>query len=84
MILGPTKSKLNSSVTNAEVNINSYSIIGNDMNKNGGGVACYIRNDLCFNIKNIFSNSIRHVFFEVLIPTPMQSEYFIGLQMQIQ
>ena len=28
----------------------------------------HIRNDLCFNIKNIFSNSIEHVFFEILIP----------------
>ena len=28
----------------------------------------YIRNDLCFNIKNIFSNSTEHVFFEILIP----------------
>ena len=63
-----TESKLDSSVTNAEVNINGYSIIRNDRNRNGGGVACYIRNDLCFNIKNIFSNSIEHVFFEILIP----------------
>ena len=68
MILGITESKLDSSVTNAEVNINGYSIIRNDRNRNGGGVACYIRNDLCFNIKNIFSNSIEHVFFEILIP----------------
>ena len=66
--LGITESKLDSSVTNAEVNINGYSIIRNDRNRNGGGVACYIRNDLCFNIKNIFSNSIEHVFFEILIP----------------
>ena len=58
-----TESKLGRSVTNAEVNINGYSIIRNDRNRNGGGVACYIRNDLCFNIKNIFSNSIEHVFF---------------------
>ena len=62
-ILGITESKLDSSVTNAEVNINGYSIIRNDRNRNGGGVACYIRNDLCFNIKNIFSNSIEHVVF---------------------
>ena len=68
VILGITESKLDSSVTNAEVNINGYSIIRNDRNRNGGGVACYIRNDLCFNIKNIFSNSIEHVFFEILIP----------------
>ena len=67
-ILGITESKLDSSVTNAEVNINGYSIIRNDRNRNGGGVACYIRNDLCFNIKNIFSNSIEHVFFEILMP----------------
>ena len=67
-ILGITESKLDSSVTNAEVNINGYSIIRNDRNRNGGGVACYIRNDLCFNIKNIFSNSIEHVFFEIFIP----------------
>ena len=55
--------KLDSSVTNAEISINGYSIISSDRNGNVGGVACYIRNDLCFNIKNIFSNSIEHVFF---------------------
>ena len=66
-ILGIAESKLDSSVTNAEVNINGYSIIRNDRNRNGGGVACYIRNDLCFNIKNMFSNSIEHVFSEILI-----------------
>ena len=49
-ILDITEPKLDSSVTNAEVNTNGYSIIRNDRNRNGGGVACYIRNDLCFNI----------------------------------
>ena len=39
-ILGITESKRDSSVTNAEVNINGYSIIRNDRNRNGGGVAC--------------------------------------------
>ena len=32
--------------------------------KNSGKVACYIRNKLCFNFKNIVSNSVEHVFFE--------------------
>ena len=45
-----------------------YSIIRSHRNRNGGCFACYIRNNLCFNIKNIFSNSIEHVFFEILIP----------------
>ena len=66
-MLGITESKLNSSVINSEVNINGYSIIRNDRNRNGGGVACYVRNDLCFNI-NVFSNSLEHVFFEILLP----------------
>ena len=60
-ILGITESKLDSSITNAEANINGYIVIRNDRNINGGGVACYIRNHLCFNIK--ISNSIEHVLF---------------------
>ena len=67
-MLGITESKLDSSVTNSEGDINGYSIIRNDRNRNGGGVACYVRNDLCFNIKNVFSNSLEHVFFEILLP----------------
>ena len=34
----------------------------------GGDVACYIWADLCFNRKNIFSNSIENAFFDLLIP----------------
>ena len=51
-----------------EVIINGYSIIRNDRNRHGGGVACYVKNDLCFDTKKIFPNSIEHVFFEILIP----------------
>ena len=67
-ILGITESNLDSSVTNTEVNIYGYSIFRNDRNRNGGGVACYIRKYLCFNIKIIFSHSVEHVVFEILIP----------------
>jgi len=67
-ILGITESKLDNSVPNEEVNINGYSILRSDRNRNGRGVACYVRADLCFNRKNIISNSIEHVFFDLLIP----------------
>ena len=53
-IFGITKSKLDKFVTKAEVNINGYSIIKNGRSRNGGGGAFYIRNNLCFNVKNIF------------------------------
>ena len=36
------------------LNINGYSIIRNDRNRYGGGVACYVKNDLCFNTKIFF------------------------------
>ena len=62
-ILDTTKSKLDSFVSNAEANINGYIIIRNGRNRDCGVVACYIRNDLCFDTKNIFSNSIEYVFF---------------------
>ena len=34
-----------------------------DRDRKSGGVACYVRTDLCFNSRNIFSNSIEHAFF---------------------
>ena len=67
-ILGITESKLDNTVTDQEVNICGYSILRKDRNRNGGGVACYIRSDLCFNRKNTISNSIEHIFFDLLIP----------------
>ena len=66
LILGIIESKLDSSITNAEVNINDYSIIGNDRNRNGGGVACYIRNDLFFDTENSFHWTC--FLLEILIP----------------
>ena len=67
-ILGITESKLDSSIPDQKVNISGYSILRNDRNRNGGGVACYIRADLCFNRRNVFSSSIEYVFFDLLIP----------------
>ena len=67
-ILGSTESKLDSSVSHQEVNISGYSILRSDRNRYGGGVACYVRADLCFNRRNVFSNSIENVFFDLLIP----------------
>ena len=67
-ILGITESKLDSPVSDQEVNISGYSILRSDRNRYGGGVACYVRADLCFNRRNVFSNSIENVFFDLLIP----------------
>ena len=67
-IFGITESKLDSFVSDQKVNINSYSILRSDRDRNGRVVACYVRADLCFNSGNVFSNSIEHVFFYLRIP----------------
>ena len=36
--------------------------------KNGGGVACYIRNNVNYTQKNLFPNDIENVFFEIHLP----------------
>ena len=58
-----TESKLDNTVRNAEININGYGVIRNDRNRHGGGVACYIRNDLVFNTKNLFFKFYRTCVF---------------------
>ena len=66
------------------VYINGYSIIKNDRNRNGGGVACYIRNNLCFNSKNIFFKFYWTCFFSKFSSQKLnltQLQYFTELQM---
>ena len=58
-----------------EVDINGYSILRSDRNGNSGGVACYVRADLCFNSKKVFSNSIEHVFFFFWSTSPKIENY---------
>ena len=45
-VIGISKSKLDKSVTNSEILIGNYDLLHCDRNRNRGGVACYIRNDL--------------------------------------
>ena len=45
-VIGITETKLDKSVLNSEIDIVNYVIIRRDRNRNGGGVACYIRSDI--------------------------------------
>ena len=67
-VIGITESKLDDSVENSEIKIDKYSLIRCDRNRHGGGVACYVRNDINFNQKFIFSNSIENIFIDILLP----------------
>ena len=51
-----------------EIQIDDYDILRCDRNRQGGGVACYIRKDLsCDNI-SVFPREIESVLFEILLP----------------
>ena len=66
-VLGITESKLDSSISDQEVNMSGYRVLRSDRNRYGGGVACCVRADLCFNRRSVFSNSIENVFFDLVI-----------------
>ena len=59
-----------------EVNIDNYKILRSDRNRHEGGVACYIRNNLSYNMRNplsynilsVFPCTIENIFFEILLP----------------
>ena len=61
-IIGISESKLDESVLEPEIEIDDYKILRCDRNRHGGGVACYIRNDLT-------PSEIESVFFEILLPS---------------
>ena len=65
-ILGITESKLDSSVSDQEVDISGYSILRNDRNRYGGDVACYVRADLCF-IWEMFSKIQLKMYFSIYL-----------------
>ena len=52
----------------SEVTIDGYNIARSDRNRKGGGVACYIRSYICFNLKTCLSNNIENIFIDLLFP----------------
>ena len=67
-IIGITESKLHHTVPNSEVNFPGYDILRCDRNRNGGGVACYIRKDFCFKARTLHSKEIENLVFDILLP----------------
>ena len=67
-VIGISESKLDASVLDGEIQIPGYNVIRADRNRHGGGVMCYIRNDLCFNQRENFSNEFENIFIDILLP----------------
>ena len=67
-VIGITESKLDGSVLDGEINIDGYQLVRSDRNRHGGGVACYIRTDISFNVRGDFSSEIENIFLDILLP----------------
>ena len=67
-VIGITETNLDNTVYDFEVTVDTYNIARNDRNRNGGGVACYIRNNICFNKKTCISDNIENIFIDLLFP----------------
>ena len=65
IIIGITELKLDHTVSDLEVNLPGYDILWYDRNRNGGGVACYIRKNLCFNTRALNCKEIENTFAKV-------------------
>ena len=65
-IIGVSESKLDEFVLEPEIEIDDYKILRCDRNRHGGGAACYIRNDLSYDIICVFPSEIESAFFEIL------------------
>ena len=64
-VIGIVESKLDDSALS---HIDNHNTLRCDRNKHGGGVVCYIRDDLSYDIKSIFPPKIENIFFEPLLP----------------
>ena len=75
-VIGITESKLDESIFQSEIEIDNYDLLRCDRNRNGEGVACYIRSDISYVPKNVFPNVIENIFFEILLlkTTPITVE----------
>ena len=67
-VIGITESKLDETVLDGEINIDGYETIRSDRNRHGGEVACYVRSDVSFKVRGIFSNEVENIFFDMLLP----------------
>ena len=66
-VIGLTETKLDATVLDGEVNIEGYELIRSDCKRHGGGVACYIKDNVAFRSRGGLSNEIENLFFDILL-----------------
>ena len=67
-IIGISESKLDDTFLSSEIQIENYDLIYSDRNRHGGGVACFIRNNLSYNMKSFLPFEIENIFTYIFLP----------------
>ena len=63
-----SESKLDETILQSEIQISNYELLRCDRNRNGGGVACYIRSDIGYLQKHFFRKENKNISVEILVP----------------
>ena len=66
--IGILESKLDGTVLDPEIYIDNYEIPRFNRNQQGGGVACYIRNDISYKLNSFLPNEIENITLNILMP----------------
>ena len=84
-VIGIFESKLHTSVLDPEISIDNYKILHCDRNRQGEGVVCHVRNDLCYNTLSAFPREIENIFFEAFfeLKTKNNSNYLSPPQVKV-
>ena len=61
-VIRNSESKLDDSMLTSEIQTNGYDLLRCDTNRQGGGVACYIKSELSYNVKSYFPKDIENIF----------------------
>ena len=67
-VIGITETKFDNTVYDSVVTIDEYSIVRNDKNRKGVGVACYIKSDICYLRKTFLFDNLENIFIDLLFP----------------
>ena len=68
-IISFSETMLDSSINDSEIEIENYTVIRKDRNRNGGGVCVYVRADICFYVRTELNhNDIEAVWLDIIIP----------------
>jgi len=68
IVISISETKLDETIQDEEIKIQGYNLIRNDRNRNGGGVACYVRDDIHFNIREELVDEMESIFFDIILP----------------